>query len=78
MTLSAKVINTIAEKLGENPNDIQPAHSLVKHHNCDSLDLIELTLALEKEFDIQIKDSDFHLIDTVQDAIDYIQMKVCT
>lgn len=62
----------IADSLGVAEDEIVPAASFIEDLGADSLDIVELVMAIEKEFDIEISDDDAERIGTVQDAIDYI------
>ena len=70
-----KVNKIIVEQLGVNPADITPEASFIEDLGADSLDLTELIMAMEEEFDIEIADDDAQKILKVQDAIDYIESK---
>ena len=65
----------IAESLGVNPAEVVPSASFIDDLGADSLDIVELVMAFEKEFGIEIPDDDAEKISTVQDAIDYIHNK---
>ncbi len=67
-----KVKQIIAEQLGVDENEITPSSSFVDDLGADSLDTVELVMALEEAFDVEISDEDAEKIRTVQDAIDYI------
>jgi len=67
-----KVQDIIAESLGVNRSEVVPSASFITDLNADSLDIVELVMAIEKEFDIEIPDDEAEKIRTVQDAIDYI------
>lgn len=69
----AKVKDLIADSLNVKREDIQLSASFIDDLQADSLDIVELVMALEKEFNIEISDDDAEKIATVQDAIDYIQ-----
>jgi acyl carrier protein len=62
----------IAEQLGISEEEIVPEASFVDDLGADSLDLVELIMALEEEFDMEISDEEAEKIQTVQDAINYI------
>jgi acyl carrier protein len=62
----------IAEQLGISEEEIVPEASFVDDLGADSLDLVELIMALEEQFDTEISDEDAEKIQTVQDAINYI------
>ncbi len=67
-----KVKELIADSLGVSNDEIEPAASFIEDLGADSLDIVELVMAIEKEFNIEIPDEDAEKISTVQDAIDYI------
>jgi acyl carrier protein len=67
-----KVKQIIAEQLGVDENEVTPSASFVDDLGADSLDQVELVMALEEAFDVEIPDEDAEKIRTVQDAIDYI------
>jgi acyl carrier protein len=70
-----RVKDLIAESLGVNPTEVVPDASFIDDLGADSLDIVELVMAIEKEFGIEIPDEDAEKISTVQDAVDYIQNK---
>ena len=63
----------IVEQLGVDEADVTPTASFVEDLNADSLDLVELIMSLEEEFNLEISDEDAEKIHTVQDAVDYIK-----
>ncbi|MBN1983479.1 MAG: acyl carrier protein [Chitinivibrionales bacterium] len=71
----AKVKQIIAEKLGVSEEKVTPQASFVDDLGADSLDQVELIMALEDEFDIEIPDEDTEKLKTVKDALDYIESK---
>lgn len=73
--VAEKVKKIIVEQLGANPDEVKPESSFVDDLGADSLDLTELIMAMEEEFDIEIADDDAQKIVKVQDAIDYIENK---
>lgn len=73
--VSDKVKKIIVEQLGVNAGDVKPEASFVEDLGADSLDLTELIMAMEEEFDLEIADEDAQKILKVQDAIDYIEKK---
>jgi acyl carrier protein len=70
-----RVKDLIAESLGVNPAEVVADASFIDDLGADSLDIVELVMAIEKEFNINIPDEDAEKIATVQDAIDYIQTR---
>ncbi len=70
-----RVKDLIAESLGVNLTEVVPGASFIDDLGADSLDIVELVMAIEKEFAIEIPDEDAEKITTVQDAVDYIQNK---
>lgn len=70
--VTQKVQDIIAESLGVDRNEVVPSADFVQDLNADSLDIVELVMAIEKEFMIDIPDEQAEVIKTVQDAIDYI------
>jgi len=68
----ATVRSLIAESLGVSEDEIASNASFIEDLGADSLDIVELVMAIEKQFDIEIPDEDAERIATVQDAIDYI------
>ncbi len=73
--VDAKVKKIISEQLGVPEADVKPEASFVNDLGADSLDTVELVMALEEEFGIEIPDEDAEKISTVQNAIDYITSK---
>jgi acyl carrier protein len=73
--VDAKVKKIISEQLGVPEADVKPEASFVNDLGADSLDTVELVMALEEEFGVEIPDEDAEKIATVQNAIDYIKAK---
>jgi acyl carrier protein len=73
--VDAKVKKIISEQLGVPEGDVKPESSFVNDLGADSLDTVELVMALEEEFGVEIPDEDAEKIATVQNAIDYIKAK---
>ncbi len=73
MSVEDKVKKIIAEKLSVDLEEVVPAASFVDDLGADSLDLVELIMSMEEEFDIDISDEDAEKLVTVQDAITYIK-----
>ena len=70
--ITEKVKQIISEQLGVEEAEVTPTASFVDDLGADSLDTVELVMALEENFDIEIPDDAAQKIRTVQDAIDYI------
>ncbi len=70
-----KVKKIIMEQLDVNESEVTPEASFVDDLGADSLDTVEMVMAFEEEFNIEIPDEDAEKIRTVQDAIDYIGQK---
>jgi acyl carrier protein len=68
-----KVKQIIVDQLGVEAEDVTPAASFVDDLGADSLDRVELIMALEETFGVEIPDEDAEKISTVKDAVDYIQ-----
>ena len=66
----------IAEQLGVDEADVTPEASFTEDLNADSLDLVELIMSLEEEFNLEISDEDAEKIHTVGDALEYVQEHV--
>ena len=71
--IEQKVIEIIAVSLGVDPEEVTPEASFVEDLGADSLDTVELVMEFEEEFGIEIPDEDAEKIQTVGDAIEYIQ-----
>ena len=76
MSIEERVKKIIVEQLGVKEEDVKPEASFVEDLGADSLDTVELVMALEEEFDIEIPDEEAEKITTVQSAIDYVQQSV--
>lgn len=73
MNIFEKVKNIIAEQLSIEPEGITTESSFVDDLGADSLDIVELIMALETEFDLEIPDEDAEKIATVGDVVEYIK-----
>lgn len=73
MEIFEKVKEIMAEQLDINPDDITEDTSFINDLEADSLDIVELIMALEEEFDTEIPDEEAEKISTVKDAVDYIK-----
>ncbi|MFC1878156.1 acyl carrier protein [Thermodesulfobacteriota bacterium] len=72
MSIEDKVRKIIAEKLSVDLVEVIPEASFVDDLGADSLDLVELIMTMEEEFDIDISDEDAEKLESVKDAIDFI------
>jgi len=72
-TVEEKIKKIICEQLDVAEKDVVPEASFVDDLGADSLDQVELIMAMEEEFDISIPDEDAEKIGTVQNAVDYIK-----
>ncbi len=72
MSIEERVKKIVAEQLGSGEDEISNESSFIDDLGADSLDTVELVMALEEEFDIEISDDDAEKIATVQAAIDYV------
>ena len=71
-SIEERVAKMVAEQLGVKEADVKSSSSFVEDLGADSLDTVELIMALEEEFDTEIPDEDAEKIATVQNAVDYI------
>ena len=75
MSIEDKVKKIIAEKLSVDLSEVIPEASFVDDLGADSLDLVELIMTMEEEFDIDISDEDAEKLESVKDAIDFINAR---
>ncbi|WP_456479387.1 acyl carrier protein [Nautilia sp.] len=73
MALFDEVKEVIVEQLNVAPEEVKPEAKFVEDLGADSLDVVEMIMALEEKFEIEIPDSEAEKIQTVQDVIDYIE-----
>ena len=73
MSVEEKVKEIIMDQLGVEEKQVNTQASFIDDLGADSLDTVELVMALEEEFDVEIPDEDAEKIGTVQNAIDYIK-----
>ncbi|MDD5292294.1 MAG: acyl carrier protein [Candidatus Omnitrophica bacterium] len=73
-----KIKSIIAEQLGVKPEEVTPQASFIEDLGADSLDTVELVMALEEEFGVEIPDEDAEKMTTVGDAVKYIEEKIVT
>ncbi len=71
--VAEKIKQIVSEQLGVDEAEVTPTASFVDDLGADSLDTVELVMAFEEAFDIEIPDEDAEKIQTVKDAIEYIQ-----
>jgi len=70
--IEGKVKSIIADQLGVGEDEIKPESSFIEDLGADSLDIVELVMAMEEEFEVEIPDEEAENIKTVGDAINYI------
>jgi acyl carrier protein len=73
--MEEKVKAIVAEKLGVNVDQVKAESSFIDDLGADSLDTVELVMAFEEQFNIEIPDEDAEKMKTVKDAISYLQSK---
>ena len=73
MALFDDVKEVIVEQLNVSPDEVKSEAKFVEDLGADSLDVVEMIMALEEKFEIEIPDSDAENIKTVQDVVDYIE-----
>lgn len=76
MSTFERVRKVIAEQLDVSEEEVTPQASFTDDLGADSLDIVELVMGLEEEFEIEIPDEDAEKIQTVQEAVDYIDSKL--
>ena len=72
MSIEERIKKIIVDQLGADAAAVKPEASFIEDLGADSLDTVELVMALEEEFDIEIPDEEAEKITTVQSAIDYV------
>lgn len=75
MQIPTKVKDIIVEQLGVDPEKVKSEASFIDDLGADSLDIVELVMAMEEEFDIEIPDEDAEKLRTVQDVASYLASK---
>uniref|UniRef100_A0A832GNW4 Acyl carrier protein n=1 Tax=Caldimicrobium thiodismutans TaxID=1653476 RepID=A0A832GNW4_9BACT len=76
MSIEEKVIEIISQKLNLSKDQIKPEASFVDDLGADSLDLVELVMAMEEAFGMEVPDEDAEKLRTVKDVLDYVKAKV--
>ena len=74
-SIEEKVKDIIVEQLGVNPEQVTPQASFIEDLGADSLDIVELVMAFEEEFAVEVPDEDAEKLQTVGDVIKYIEEK---
>ncbi|MBX7145671.1 MAG: acyl carrier protein [Oligoflexia bacterium] len=73
--IAERVKAIIVDQLGVDMADVTPEASFIEDLGADSLDIVELIMALEEEYDMEIPDEDAEKIQSVQDVLNYIQSR---
>ena len=76
MSIEDKVKKIIAEKLSVDLDEVVPEASFVDDLGADSLDLVELIMSMEEEFDVEISDEDAEKMTSVKEALEYVNQHV--
>jgi acyl carrier protein len=76
MAVEERISQLIVDQLGVSMEEIRPEVSFLDDLGADSLDIVELVMAMEEEFDVEIPDDDAEKIQTIGDAFAYIKEKV--
>lgn len=74
-TVEERVKNIIVDQLGVETNTVKPDAKFIDDLGADSLDIVELVMAMEEEFGLEISDDDAEKIRTVQDVVKYIEAR---
>jgi len=77
-TIEEKVKDIIVEQLGVNPEQVTPQASFIEDLGADSLDIVELVMAFEEEFSVEVPDEDAEKLQNVGDVINYIKERAKT
>ena len=76
MSLEDRIAEIIVEQLGVSREEISPDASFVEDLGADSLDIVELVMAMEEEFDVEIQDDEAARIERIRDAVAYLKQKL--
>jgi acyl carrier protein len=76
MGLEDRVSAIVVEQLGVSKDELAPEASFIDDLGADSLDIVELVMAMEEEFDIEIPDDDAEKIQSIKDVISYVKGKI--
>ena len=74
--IQQKVVDLIVDQLGVDADSVTPEAHFIDDLGADSLDTVELVMAFEEAFDIEIPDEDAEKLETVKDAIDYLKRRL--
>ncbi len=75
MTTFERVRKVLIEQLEVSEDEVTPTASIVDDLGADSLDVVEIVMGLEEEFDIEVSDQDAEKLPTVQDIVNYVEEK---
>ncbi|NMA26309.1 MAG: acyl carrier protein [Burkholderiales bacterium] len=75
-SIQEKVIQIVVEQLSVEEEQVTPTASFIEQLGADSLDIVEMVMALETAFEIEIPDEDAEKITNVQEAVDYLEKKL--
>lgn len=76
MSVEERVIKVVADQLGVEQSEVTPEASFTDDLGADSLDTVELVMAFEEEFDVEIPDDDAEKMNIVKDAVNYLKGKI--
>jgi acyl carrier protein len=76
MAMRERIAQIIVDQLGVSKQEITPEASFIDDLGADSLDIVELVMAMEEEFDIEIPDNEAEKIQTIGDALSYVSERV--
>jgi acyl carrier protein len=76
MELENRITEIIVEQLGVAREEVVPEAAFIDDLGADSLDIVELVMAMEEEFDVEIPDDDAEKIQTIGDAVSYLKEKL--